>query len=469
MNIEIKLSYIRDSQKKSKFFFGEDSSQHGFARPDTLGVYIDNTYMAEFYEEKNSQIEKMKNLSEQEVRDVDLSVYLLPFEQVLAHEAYHIYQFLTCTIISEYASVMRRKGRLELKFLHQLLSQNTKLISGKEILSYSAFDDDVQQYINRISDESYNEIKKIDRKLTSNHLSLREIIEACAVSFQLISQNDYLNKKIPISDPLYNRAWDMFVGKLDIEVNNAAIAMIARLVFLFAGDVYLKYSHNDFQDTNDFEEALDLVSFLVGNFHKYIEEFNGGEKIRDEKFIKSIKDVERDDALIGEIIEYAGTLSSDKQIHLYSNIRLYSDIFKRISLSGAPDRKRPNNNKNRAVNRRIKSFFPYWESDFAIPCIISDFEQSSKFSTLWMRINETKFMDEIEQQSFTLEEDNFSLDFINNFSNILLAPNSGARCCTKHGYEDIVQKIMTCTELDSLNQCCIDAFGKPLRNIINYG
>lgn len=462
-----KLQSIRSLQNKNALFFGNDDSEHGFARPDTLGVYIESASMEDFYKQKVSQLETLKKISnDNKYHDIDLSDYLLPFEQVLAHEAYHIYQFLTCTVMSDHASSMRRKGRVELQVLHELLSRGSIICTGTEILDFDVVDKGVEQYIDRITADAYDSIKILDQRQTENHLSLREIIEACAVSFQLISQNDYLNKKLPFTDPTYTVAWDRFVAKLDDSVDDPAVALVARLVFLFAGDVYLKFSHNDFQDTNDFDEALDLVAPLVNDFSKYIEEFEGSEKIRDELFMRSITDVERDASVVEAITDYIGLLPTEGQMRLYANIRLYSDVFKRVALSGAPERIRPNNNKNRAVNRRLTELFPYWTSDFVIPCVLSDFEQSSKFATIWMRIHETKFMDEIEQRFLSLEEDNFALNFINNFSSLLLHPSSGARCCNKHGYEDNAHILMGCVEPDSLNQSCVTAFGKSLREIV---
>lgn len=461
-----RLQSIRLLQNRSSFLFENDDSQHGFARPDTLGVYIDPTSMAEFFQQKTDQISQLEVLRNGSHREIDLSDYLLPFEQVLAHEAYHIYQFLTCTVMSEYASAMRRKSRVELKVLHQILNQGSVLNTSTEILDVSSIEDGVEQYVDLVIADAEDAIRALDEHKTDNHLSLREIIEACAVSFQLISQNDYLNKKLPISDPTYTVAWDRFAEKLDVSVDDPTIALVARLVFLFTGDVYLKFSHNDFQDTNDFDEALDLVAPLVSGFSKYIEEFEGTAKHRDELFMRSITDVERDASALEAITDYVGALPTAGQMRVYANVRLYSDVFKRVSLSGAPERRRPNNNKNRAVSRRLTELFPYWTSDFAIPCILSDFEESSKFVTIWMRIHETEFMDEIEHQMFSLEEDNFVLNFISNFSSALLDPNSGARCCNKHGYQDPIQKLMSCAEPDSLNQICITAFGKSLREII---
>ncbi|NRA87933.1 MAG: hypothetical protein HRU28_11215 [Rhizobiales bacterium] len=209
-------------------------------------------------------------------------------------------------------------------------------------------------------------------------------------------------------------------------------------------------------------------SKILPKIDSYFDEFSNS-KLRDSLFVSSLSHVERDESIVDKILEYCGALNNEKQMRLYINTRLYADIFKQVSLAGSILKNRPTNNKNRAINLALKHIFPFWESDFLIACVLADHEQVSKFMMLWTHIKSINFIDDTKNEQTSLEDENIILEFMRKFNMILKSFNSTIYCCSKHKLVKGIYLASKCGEPDSINQMCIVGFGKPLKEIINYG
>lgn len=461
-----KLTFIRNHLLQCSFNIEANGEPLGTASPATLGVVFDEKMLKEFLERKRKQLDELRALQRQGMTDIKASEFLDPFEQVLAHEAFHIYQFLSCSIISDYAASVRRKLRVEIKLLAEVSAFEGFPLEVGELFMAPQADKDVQEYLERVEEDAFDAIQKIDFKASESDFSILEIVEAGAVAFQLISQNDYLGVKIDVQEAVYTRVWDRFAAIIQIDQTNSNSVLVGRMMLMFTCDVYLKFAHNDFQDSRDIFDALELVAPLFKNFPSYVEEFEGDQRQRDKLLLRALNHVEEDQDIVDKVLEYCGDLPSQDQLKFYVNIRLYGDVFKRVALAGAQKRRRPQNNKNRAVNRRLKTLYPFWGSDLTIPCVLSSFDQCSKFSTIWMNIDDVTFIDEIERTQQSVKDDNQVLDFTTRFTNFLSNPNMGAFCCREHGHMDNHISIGRCGKSDSLNQFCVTNFGRSLGEMV---
>ncbi|MBL7003572.1 MAG: hypothetical protein ISR69_06065 [Gammaproteobacteria bacterium] len=446
-----------------------DLSGGGKMHIDTLSMYFDDLEINSYLDEKKKIL---KRLEAYDPRSKDIPDWAyLDFEQILAHEAFHVYQTLNCNFLSEYSEAKRREALVALRLLGRDIDNREKF-SPSEI-GLRAFynnpkNDTESQYFEIIKKDRVEAIDKLYTRQKPDEINLFEVVEGAAVAFQLLSQNDLRNKKVPLKGNEYTKAWDAFSSSCEFDYENDEELGYARLMFLFLTDVYLKSKNVSTSAVSTFEEAIDLVVHLIAKRAVYQEEYFDSNR-RDTEFIKSLRHVERDESNVESILDYCGTIDEEKQFQLYLSIRLYTDVYKRIAPVGLPEKKIALSNKNKAINYYLNKKFPFWESNFSIPCILSDYMATAKFITMWIEFSQIKFIDETRNAEISFESENFLLELYDELSVALLPVdfNKQVRCCPMHGYQfrNIAHK---CTNDDSLNSRFIKVFNRSISEIIEY-
>ncbi|MCP4233710.1 MAG: hypothetical protein GY770_08990, partial [Aestuariibacter sp.] len=280
---------------------------------DTLSIYFDDRENNSYLVEKKIILERLEAY-ESRSKDIPDWAYS-DFEQILAHEAFHVYQTLSCNFLSEYSEAKRREALVALRLLGRDIDNREKFSPseiGLRTLYSNPKNDTESQYFEIIKKDRAEAIDKLYTRQKPDEINLFEVVEGAAVAFQLISQNDLRNKKVPLKGNEYTKAWDAFSSSCEFDYENDEELGYARLMFLFLTDVYLKSKNVSNSAVSTFEEAIDLVAHLITNRAVYQEEYLDSNR-RDTQFIKNLKHVERDESNIESILEFCGTLDEDKQ------------------------------------------------------------------------------------------------------------------------------------------------------------
>lgn len=207
--------------------------------------------------------------------------------------------------------------------------------------------------------------------------------------------------------------------------------------------------------------AIPLIHFYEG----YFIEFEDSED-RDFLLIKNIKQIEISPQNINSILEYCGTLSYDSQRVFFANIRLYAELFKRLTHAGSTTRELPTTNKNYAINRKLKEIFPYWNSHFTLPCVLSSYKEIAKFSTMWTHIDSVRYIDDFGNREITKEQEGYILNFVKRFEPLVNNKQDEVFCCAEHrNVRKMIKTIRTCQNSNSLNIIFKNIFGKELSEI----
>lgn len=446
-----------------------DLSAGGKMHIDKLSMHFDDREINSYLAQKKKNNERLEAYDD-ESKEIPDWAYL-DFEQILAHEAFHMYQTLNCKFLSDYSVAKRREALVALRFLERDIGNGMSFPPSQ--IGLRAYYDKPQNE----TESQYFEIIKQDRADAKNTLyarpkpdvvNLLEVVEGAAVAFQLLSQNDLRNEKVKLKGKVYTRAWDAFSTSCYFDYENDKELSFARLMFLFLTDVYLKSKNVSTSAVSTFEEAIDLVAHLIDKRSVYQEEYNDSIR-RDSEFIKSLQHVERNESNIEKILDFCGGIDEDKQFKLYVNIRLYADIYKRVAPVGSPDKKITLSNKNQAINYYLIDKFPFWESNFSVSCILSDHVTTAKFVMMWTEFSKIHFIDETRNTEISFETENFWLQLYDELQ-ISLQPvdlNIKVLCCPSHGYVHR-NKAHKCTNENSLNSRFITVFNRSLSEIIEY-
>lgn len=446
-----------------------DLSGGGKMHIDTLSIYFDDFEINSYLHEKKKILKRLEAYDPGS-KDIPDWAYL-DFEQILAHEAFHVYQTLSCNLLSEYSEAKRREALVALRLLKRDVD-NGKKFSPSEIGLRTFYDnpnnETESQYFEIIKKDRTEAIDKLYARQMPDAINLFEVVEGAAVAFQLISQNDLRNEKIKLKGKEYTKAWDAFSSSCEFDYKNDEELGYARLMFLFLTDVYLKSKNVFTSAISTFEEAIDLVVHLIAKRTVYQKEYFNS-NIRDTEFIKSLQHVERDESNIESILDFCGTIDEEKQFQLYLSIRLYADVYKRIAPIGFPEKEVALSNKNKAINYYLNKKFPFWGANFSIPCILSDYMATAKFITMWTEFSQIKFIDETRNTEISFVFENYLLQLYDELS-IALQPadlNIKVLCCPMHGYR-VRNMAHKCTNDGSLNSKFIKVFNRSISEIVEY-
>ncbi|OHU95692.1 hypothetical protein BIW53_07605 [Pseudoalteromonas byunsanensis] len=436
---------------------------------DTLSMYFDEREINTYLIEKGKILER---LEEHALHSETIPEWAyLDFEQILAHESYHIYQTLTCSLLSEYSEAKRREALVALRLLARDIGTGNKLspsMIGLRSIYENPQNEEEEQYFSIIKKDRTEAIKQLYSRPKEGAVNVFEVIEGGAVAFQLLAQNDLTNERVKLEGKEYSIAWDTFSNRYDFDYSNEEALRYSRLTFLFLTDVYLKSKNVMTTAVTTFEEAVDLVSNLVGKLHIYKKEFVDLH-VRDFEFMKSLQHVERDESNIESILDFCGTLDEDKYLQFYINIRLYSDVYKCVVPAGFPTKKVTLSNKNRAINYYLKEKFAFWDSNFCIPCILSNYTDQAKFTVMWTEFSHIQFIDDTTHAETSFENENFLLKLYDELALAILPieENRKVQCCAEHGAR-IRNAVHKCMNEDSLNSKFIKAFNRSIAEIFDY-
>lgn len=436
---------------------------------DKISIYFDEQEVNSYIDEKKKILEKLKayNFSSGDIPDWAY----LDFEQILAHESFHVYQVLTCNVLSEYSEAKRREALVALRLLKRDIDNGVKFIPsniGLRSLYSKPKNDEERQYFKIIKNNRDKTIGKLHTRAMPDSINLLEVVEGAAVAFQLLSQNDLRNEKVSLKGNEYTKAWDLFSNICDFDYEDDDQLGYARLMFLFLCDIYLK-SHNSSRFTfSTFEDSISLVAHLITKREVYHEEYFDVNK-RELLFVNSLRHVERNQLNFDSILEFCGNLEKEEQFRLYLNVRLYADIYKRIAPVGFPEMRIKLSNKNKAINYLLSKKFSFWGTDFSIPCVLSDYTTMCKFTMIWADFSDTKFIDDTRNAETSFEYENSLLQLYDDLEVALLPIefNEKVLCCSEHGFR-IRNQVHKCKNNDSLNARFISFFKNSISEIVKY-
>ena len=142
--------------------------------------------------------------------------WIAAYEQIFAHESFHLYQTLTCSLLSNY-SLAKRKEALELmRQVTQIVEKGGMVIPSKEgiidLLEKHESAEEGRRF-SWIKKDRNNTRRLLDGRTPDGAISVREVVEGGAIAFQLLSQDDVRDTKVTLTGAIYFRAWNRFTEK----------------------------------------------------------------------------------------------------------------------------------------------------------------------------------------------------------------------------------------------------------------
>lgn len=427
---------------------------------DKLTVNIDEDALLQYVEAKKKSF----------VDPGYMKDWIAAYEQILAHESFHLYQTLSCSLLSDY-SLAKRKEALEIMRRVTKIIEKGFMIAPSEkgivdlLESFESVDEAILLLMIKMDRDKTRRL--LDERATDGAISVREVVEDGAIAFQLLSQDDVRDTKVPLRGAIYYRAWSRFTEKFKFNADSDEELRFARLVFLFLTDIYLKTINESSYAIESFEKAIDMLNSSRFSLGKYQSAYADG-RTRDSYFMNSLRHVERKEEKIESIIECCGFLDEKEQMNLFINVCLYADVFKKLALVGLPEKKIDQCNKNKSANFELEKMFTFWGSHFSIPIILSSKVSCEQFSFIWTRLSNLEFIDDTRDVQISFEAENILLTLLDELMVASRDSTMKMRCCKEHEYTNR-SKYKRCENPGSLNMKCQQYFGKSLEEVVYYG
>lgn len=441
---------------------------NGHVALDTLDVSFDPKHVAAYFSVKEAEVENLANSANLEI---GVKKNITAFEQVLSHEAFHVYQILRYSIVANLSLAQRSVGLLKFDYISRNVAENKKYSMGDRLLdktpiSYNSQNFSVTAIYNTDLKEVEEKIFQADR---NSPYTILEIIEGAAISFQLLATRDPLAEAVQNLRPIYKRVWEDYCEVSQIDKHNIEQVATLRTIHVFATDIFLKFFDIHFKDTCEFSNFINVSSSYMNKIYDYQVEFNNA-LIREKRLTEALAFQSEAHEREKLILDFCGRLPYESQEKLYVLIRLYSDLFKRLALVGAEARSRPSNNKNRAINKWLEKTFPYWSSDFCLPCVLCNYSEGIKFAFIWKELSGIRFIDDTRSQIISVGEENMILNLVRRIEKYLEDNNDENYCCSEHGFiSKHTTTFKTCDKVGSLDSLFRFHFNRSISMVVNNG
>lgn len=429
--------------KSSNFYADSSSVQMAFMSPETLDVTISIDEVTSYVNGIEYEVDKQKRIK----------------NQILSHEAFHVYQALHSPLLAEYSLTERRILMQKLRVLEELVK-----------LRYSCFDDELpivldshtaelRSYAYDIANDNKIASEKIYGNPREEKFSIIEIIEGAAVCYQYLADDDLAGEVIKFDSPEYTSAWNYFHAKSRGKMQDC------RVIFLFMCDIYIKFLGKSHDVADDFDNYIQLSVTQIDKISHYQNEFFLG-KDANRQFLKSLKTIGLTQLEIDIILNYTASLIYENQAKLYVYIRAYVELFKCLTLAGSAER-RSSNNKHISIRRSLEARASYWKTDLIIPCTLSNNNEVKMFSNSLCNSKNVNYIDDFGMDKITNNSEEVkSINFIKRVEPIICRENVEVFCCSEHGFKKR-HIVLGCANPSSLNSEFRKKFNITLREFLD--
>lgn len=456
---------IRNESAINKILYArENLDPRGYFSLETFDISFNHEYLKEALSILKKGMDLLHKLKSEGTTNISTD-YLYEHEagrifseagQVVSHEMFHLYQFLTIPTLIEYSYFQREISRSKWIILYSTVPNGFTYRKGEDLINERSlhfygrktFNDEVKSTY-----KAYHRIvNNIGSKCQITELSIIHLIEGSAVAFQNLTNKDsesQIMRDLEKND-LYSLAYRKFIKKSGIPIDETDAIGISRLVFLFVA--YLSMLCNE-------ERADKIIDMFMALSNMSIKYFNKVKSIGSPLGKKFCNRPYYRNALQFKFLppdgikEAINEITDDDKLTFYVGLcDLVDDIIDDIKLIDPNhlDSIAIRDNKLRAIRNYIQEIFPNSRSIYFIPFLICEYLQGVKFATLYNAIGNIEYEGWIENFMMTTDADTYFINNIEKVENILLG-EEWFFCCNKHGNTKNTDIIINCTEPDSFN------------------
>lgn len=441
---QIKILRKETRGLKNQWFYADSEGiQMAFMSPETLDVTISFDELTSYVNDSEHKLDMRER----------------KFNQILSHEAFHVYQALNSPLLAEYSLTERRVSLQKFRVLKELVKLGDSEFQEELPIILDFHVDDFRSYAHQIAHDNKIASEKIYGNPQKEKFSIIDIIEGAAVCYQYLANEDFEGEVIKFDSPEYTSAWNYFYNKTRGDVENC------RIVFLFMCDIYIKFLGKNHSVAEDFYSYIQLSIPQVDKIPQYKDEFFLGKDINSH-FLSGLKTIHLTKLEVDIMLNFTSSLPYENQAKLYIYMRVYIELFKSLTLAGSIE-KRSINNKHISIRRSLEKTTPYWKTDLILPCTLCSNYEITKFSSNLCDIGNVSYIDDFGRDKITQNSEEVKIiNFIKRVEPIVCGENIDIFCCLKHGFKRR-RKILKCTEPNSLNSEFKDNFNMTLSEFLN--
>lgn len=447
---KIRRNNIRD------FYIRRKTDPQGYFSSETFDISFNYNYLKEILpileSSKNNFISNFKEKDKEKLRPIeyygDYGKLLSEVGQIQSHEAFHFYQSLTIPLFVHFSKVSREHAWLKYYFLYKSIPLNYKYVLGDEIINKNLI-----KFINEPAESiDYLHSTLSEKNSTSelifsdkDGISIFEILEGSAISFQLITNRDinFTIFKDLEENKTYSNAFNKFITYSGIKLNSNNMTE-SRIIFLLVSYYTL------LSKEKNSKKIIDIFIKISSKSKKYLaltqnKKIEKSKKNKYPKFKYRDKLIWFDDSNLEKSVEHIYK-KGDEYLDLYILICDIVDcILDDINLEDENflgsvfifDK------KMKKIKSFLKERFLNLDSLYFIPYIICDYGESIIFSTYFKEIHDLEF-EFSENKIVTVEVDSYLHKTISQIENII-SNEEKSYCCEKHGMQRS-KKIIKCQE-----------------------
>lgn len=486
--LKIQLFEERVALFESNFYLdGEltiDSSAH-YGDIDRVSLYISNlgintevlnetVHILDKLQEKGFSLEGDSNNLIEKYPQLNT---LYEIEELIAHEHFHLLQFIFCKSVNTFYKAMRKHHTIRVYLLFELIRMNVKL--EKEVnkslfssilkLKNTAVKNKFMDMINNTKVETTIVKNFYNYKTDEVELNCIDIMEGSTIALQkIVSKNKNIKtvfneEKLRTSDEpeknykKYCATWDYYIEQGGVE----------QTIFFIITHQSLKYGLvDDGKKTYSAPSPQNLFAMLCKNISKYELEYNtlhltpfnidnnlkkfdlGSEQIQDIYKLKKIFFQIKED--IRAYSEKVDTNYSDEAFEkeiIYENSYIFAPL--------------------KTVNEQIVEDYPIIKSDFFLPLLLINYDFFVKFIFGYLpSMLKTIEFQGIFQNNTTMVSDNFFVTLADDIDEYMRT--NSTRCCDNHTLDKVgIFELICCSSENSLKNRYKRATGKEFASLFN--
>lgn len=452
---------------------------------DRVSLYISNLGINT--EVLNETIHILNKLEEKDfslVKDTDSLIEKYPqlsilyeIEELIAHEHFHLLQFISCKSVNTFYKAMRKHHTIRVYLLFELIRMNVTLERDAHKSLFSS----ILKLKNEASKNKFIDMinnTKVETSIVKNFYNYKndevdlnciDIMEGSTIALQkIVSKNKNIKtvfheEKLRSSDKFeknykkYYAAWDYYKEQGGVE----------QIIFFIITHQSLKYGLvDDGKKTYSAPSPQNLFVALCKNISKYEVEYNTlhltpfnidnelGQFDLESGQIQAIYKLKK---IFFQIKEDMRTYS-EKVDSNYSNEAFEKDIVYENSYIFAP---------LKSINEKILEDYPIVKSDFFLPLLLTDYDFFVKFIFGYLpnMLKSIEFQG-IFQNNTTIVSDNFFVTIADDIDEYMRT--NSARCCDNHTLDKVgIFELICCNAEDSLKNRYKRATGKEFASLFN--
>ena len=461
-----------------------DSSTY-YGEIDRINLYISNLGInTEVLNETIHLLDKLEKKDFDLAKDSDTLIEKYPqlnrlyeIEELIAHEHFHLLQFISCRSVNKFYKAMRKHHTIRVYLLFELIRMNIKLDRDEKkslfstILKFKkpASKNKFMDMINNSKVETSIVKNFYNYKTDKTNLNAIDIMEGSTIALQkIVSKNKNIKtvfheEKLSLSDAVekndkkYYGAWKHYREQGGME----------RIVFFIITHQALKYGFiDDGKKVNSLPSPQDLFVSLCQNISKYEVEYNTLH-LSPLKIDEELKQFNLGDKQIQAIYKLTKIFSQVKE-----DIRIYSKQVDSNYSDEAFEKEITYENSYiyaplKTISEQIFEDYPIVKSDFFLPILLTDYDFLVKFIFGYFpnMLKSIEFQG-IFQNKTTVISDNFFVTIADDIDEYMRT--SSAHCCDNHTMEKVgIFELICCNAENSLKNRYKRATGKEFASLFN--